>query len=291
MIALIPYYNFANAPRLLDNHITATRMITDTGTRCITIMLTLEGEADQGMQSWDGHTVLTRITRSILWHKEALINIGYAWARDNGHLDDGKVMWIDSGCYLGPDDAYAKVAATLDDKQIIQAFHRIHYHEQDGSVKTVARGMIQSKYHPPFIRRAPGGAWAAVSGFFEAGGLYPYAIMGGGDSVLTAAVAGINWIQPLSSYARTALMSYVRKMRRFQAHLGYASDVTFHHLWHMPPILAQIRARHGILVKHRFSPARDIVLENGILEWSPHALKTKPRLIKDVADYIKQRSS
>jgi hypothetical protein len=290
MLILIPYYNFTGYDRLLDNHIRAVQLMTAAGAECVTLQLTLEGAAVDRIPESSKHTVIRFSTRSILWHKEALINAGAAWAKEHGQLVDDKLLWIDSGCYLGPDTAYQTVADDLDKYDVVHALQRVNYYDANGVLGKHVRGAVNTIRNPPFIRKAPGGAWAAHLKFFEQGGLYPHCVTGGGDTAMLSAVCGIHWTMPMSSHAKPQFDKYVQRTQAFKYTFGYSAGVMFEHLWHMPAAKAKYAARHNILRKHSFSPGRDIEVQpNGLIEWSGEARRRKQEMVDKVADYIRSR--
>ena len=290
MIIVIPYYNFENNPALLANHNAGIAVANSAGYDCLTVEILLRDQ-QPSVHPTASNIVLHRRTRSAVWQKEAAVNLAYR------HLDslddfDGKMMWIDSGCYLDP-AMYAATDAKLDTVDVVQCFSVVRYLRPDKSVELTRMGHIYSKLFNGPVEGAPGGALAAKGQLFEEGGLYPYMIVGGGDSVFMHMVTGTDKYTALRNMPPALFAHMNAWCERMRKH-GWLYDYVpgpLYHLWHIVPVNRQERARHTLLRTGGFVPVVDADLCNGVIEWNHTRNPVKLAMHSAIQKYMQRRGS
>ena len=99
-----------------------------------------------------------------------------------------KIAWIDCDLIFLNDNWYHQASKKLDKHKLIQLY--THGYNTDKYGRTVLEFpsimyMRDRVPHSEWVKHSgyPGGAWAARRELWKHGGLYPYAVMGGGDTV------------------------------------------------------------------------------------------------------------
>jgi hypothetical protein len=284
MVTIIPFFDFVGSSIFANNHIEAVRKLTASGCSCLTVEAVLRGKQPVAWPEVPGHRVHHAFTNSILWHKEAFINLAVDMLEREGNLPDN-IMWIDSGCYLS--DGFLPLAIKeLERSSFIQPFSKAVFFDQRGKPEPAASilratGWVKSLecWVPgrSTVRRFNfGGAWAAkTTAFKELGGLPPYYIVGRGDG------AFVNTVIDYSQYARPG--------DKHNRHPLGSVPGTFYHLWHMHHKQRRATYRRRLLPRFNFDPATDVHFVDGVLEWTDHARTHKSRLIGLVARFINGR--
>ena len=274
VVAVVPYYNFFGSAWISENHAKAIQKLNESGVFCYTAEVSLDGVSK--VEESDYHRAIHRKTGSVLWHKEALINMAARWLRANTKYK--YVAWVDSGTFLSgnwADDFATKAGAG----KFVQLYNKFVYVNKAGT------GLVKSEYGAVCGRRRgrfrgtnPGGAWGCSLSFFSRNMLYPYCVAGGGDRVVYNAL--IRRPQPYSVYSNATLWA------ANVAHAVDYVDVPLVHLWHCSRDVKYHQDRHLALAALKYNPRTDVHLVNGILEWRT----AKAPLVKFVGDYLSGRS-
>ncbi len=282
-------------------------------------LLTVElAIGEQRHEVGDGHGEVLRLrARDALWHKERLLNLGIARLLDRGFE---KIAWLDADVLF--DDPYRwawRVADELDRSMLCQAFsiHRgamqaigaVRHARLSGrpSQRTVGPGLR----HPLGLPLGRSGfAWAARAELLRQVPLYDGAIIGGADRIMlraglprTASPAD-RWEtdlrDALESQHACGKCGHRNGSPAFTAHaldwarrwseaiggrMGFVHQAIVD-LEHGPRERRAYLARHEILFRHGFDPARDLIADgNGCWQWT----SDKPALHGEVLDYFRSR--
>ena len=288
MIVLIPYYNFEANESLRENHLQSVQKVIAEGYTCVTVEAVLDGRKPLQMETSKTNHHIRLATKSALWHKESLINVGRKMLIRIG-LHDGKLLWIDSGCYLG-DGVLALTESLLDEVDLIQPWTRVDYLSQNGnSIDKSYPGGVFADQATKSKHFAPGGAWAATDRFFEiSGGLYDKMIVGGGDSIFFEAVSRKNTAPPVpfSASMQKDVEKWSKRVIAGKVKAAYVPG-TLYHIWHMADKNRQHKSRRFILVDGEFDTNADVRrAENGLLEWVDPASE----MAQKVTSYMKGRT-
>jgi hypothetical protein len=125
-------------------------------------------------------------TDTVLWHKERLLNI--LTQRLPPHVD--KVAWLDCDVFVENDNWAEEVSYLLNEYKIVQLGREHLYLNTLGQVDRKHGTLGYGIHHRAsdwnnYAVHHPGLGWAASRDlFFKHGGLFEYAISGGGDGIM-----------------------------------------------------------------------------------------------------------
>jgi len=278
LIAVIPYYNFCKQPWLLENHLKQVRDLDRQGVENVTYELSVTGQFEMP----DDINSVKISSRSIMWHKEDLIN------KAASELPHKNIAWLDSGILLS--DGWAeKVVKKLEKTDIIQCFSHLYwYARRGGIIEGTGPGTMFGKKLNKIYSTGFGGAWAARREFFDEIGLFPFNIVGGGDIIVCSALLGLHSTVTLDRYSNAhydAIIDWIERVRRMNLKSDFIYG-QFKHLWHGSMRRRQYIQRSDILKHYNFNPSEDVRLENGILEWS----SGKVGMYKCIVEYMMIRN-
>lgn len=233
-------------------------------------------------------------TDQILWHKEAMINLGLQRLY---HLDPESqfIGWFDCDVTFAAPDWVDRTIHGLMHHPIIQPFAQaIHLDANEeelwncpSSFKAFLDGRGYHQ-HPPIptsylFKGHPGLAWAARREALDAlGGLYDLCAAGSGDTVMSNCLKG-DWACYLPTHPSDGM---VRSIKRWAArcdqfirmNVGYAHGSLLHH-WHGKSEKRGYEKRWSILSFHNFDPTEDLVRDSqGLYRWAGN----KPQLEDDI---------
>lgn len=212
----------------------------------------------------------------MVWQKEALLNMAeklvpeeYDW-----------IAWVDA------DLMFERPLSIPDtDKDIYQLFDTAIWTAKNGRSEMQKPSSAAFGFDPSWTTH-PGFAWAMRRSLWKkAGGLYPYALSGGGDSVMACAFLKQHVWGELKPHLGTNHEPYLKWATNFtDAKVGYVPQNVWHE-WH-----GTMQDRDYVGRKERVSKVdvtKDLaILENGTLSWTPNAT---PELIQDVRSYFASR--
>lgn len=215
------------------------------------------------------------ISKSILWHKEDLLNIGISECNHN------KLVCLD--CDLANlDERWVKDLETaLDQHNVVQPFSAVYNLDQDGNVLFSQRSIASSQDSFDLLTQRKSGAptagytWAFRKDFIAKYGLYDRCIVGGGDTALACAVLG--------KYDTVMDLHFMNPQQR-ETYLNWATGINkdasvgsvnkeIVHMWHGSFESRKSSERHKGLQPFAYDPNTDVTLTPegvfaGVLEWS-----------------------
>ena len=232
-------------------------------------------------------------TKSIVWHKENLINIAVQ------HLpDDWEYMaWIDSDIEFQNKNWVKDTIEALQIYKIVQLFsHAIDLgpkketlHVHIGFCYQYVNGEVWKS--PKYGCWHPGYAWAITKSAYNAiGGLMEFPILGSADNHMALAFIGLI-DKSLNSklhenYKMLANIFQDRCEKHIKRNIGFVSG-TILHFYHGDKADRRYQDRWLILINNQFDPLRDIKKDCKNL-WVLEDDKIKLR--DDIIDYFRRRN-
>jgi len=268
------------------------------GVRLLTVELAYGERPFEVTRAGDPAHVQLR-TRSEIWSKENLLNIGIA------HLpEDWKyVAWIDADiCFQNPDWA-AEAVERLQLFSVVQLFshaHDLDPHHQVLEARTPKTGFMHAWWHGLPASKAyddgnwhPGYAWAIRREAYVAlGGLMDFCVLGSADRHMAMALVG----KAVLSVNRQVSQAYKKKVLAWQErarihvrrNVNYVPGLITHH-WHGKKRDRRYVERWGILAKWGFDPDLDLARD-----WAQHGLleltDRSDGLRDDIRRYLRARN-
>lgn len=198
-------------------------------------------------------------TRHELWHKERALNIAVEHL-SRTHPDWQYVCWVDADVHFARDDWAEETVEQLQHYDVVQPWSQAHDTGPDHHViKTMpsfcyahVNGLQDPAKDSRTLRDAsescyaqspgsdenkrrwhhPGLAWAFTRHAWETlGGLYEYAIVGGGDSIIALALIGlvrVCGVKHCSAAMDATLYEYERRAAALRRNIGYVSGPILH---------------------------------------------------------------
>lgn len=232
------------------------------------------------------HKINGDITKSFMWQKERLINVGI----QNLPADVDAVAWIDMDAVFQNPNWYEDTKRMLEEYPIVQMYERIDYWGPDRSVirQTNSWAYNWNNGLNGKVYGAPGFAWAARRDAIP-WGIYDKDIIGGGDChAIAAFVEERKWIEKAySSLKRPAADFEEWKQKQYPLignRIGCVPGVACH-IYHGSREKRQYGDRIQILIENDFCINDIRVAQNGAWEWATD----KPRLHRAVRDYFLNR--
>lgn len=230
--------------------------------------------------------------RSLVWGKENLLNIGISRLPDNWKY----VAWIDADVIFRRKDWARATLHALQLHDVVQPWSDCYdlgpggehiAHHRSFCAQYVAGAKLGNG---AYTFAHPGYAWAATRDAIDGlGGLIETAALGAADHHMALALVGRvaeSAHGGVSGAYRAPLLRWQDRANRFVAgNIGVVPG-TIEHLWHGPKASRRYVERWGVLVKHGFDPAADLVRNSwGVLELAGN----KPGLRRDMQRYFHQR--
>lgn len=217
---------------------------------------------------------------NFLWQKERLINL----AVEQMPAEIDKIAWVDCDIIFFNKRWLRQTERKLDEFPVCQPFTNFLNTRVGGAI-TPHRHSFGASYGKPkeeMLHGHPGFAWAARREMFP---LYDKAIIGGGDSLLTKAWAGIEKAGLLDTMNPEWKSHWMEWASTRRAKIGVThGDII--HLHHGSYENRAYMTRWQRLWRHGYDPRTDLVDdENGLLKWAGN----KPELQAEVKDYFMSR--
>lgn len=257
----------------------------------------------------DADILIRQRTRTVLWHKERLLNIGI----ENLPGECDSVCWLDSDVIFANDDWVAQTREALGRAPVVQPFRQCIWLPPDcesveiSNTNYPATGGEFGRHHgfafgwkhfgvhalpARILFGHVGFAWAARRPLLERIGLYDRAVAGSGDNLMAHAFVGNRTFLEGEGrrYPVGLLNDYVRWADRAHAEvrgrLDYAEGILFH-LWHGTQEKRQYATRHRMLARHGYDPDAHIELdEGGVYRWTE---RVPPEMIADLRKFFVTR--
>jgi len=281
IICVIPFFNFNDNPILVANHNATIQDLDAHGIPNITIECLLPHQ----LSTLDCSRI-TVSTSSVLWQKEALLNHVFPFYQHVPYI-----VWLDSGILMS-EGWIDETLTALQSSDVVQCFTFGIFMRKDGIIDNIS----QTSFAYSFLHKKPvalqtactGAAMAARSSVFKTASLYPYCIVGGGDTrfMNVFRTVPINCRPACNTVQFIHYNEWLTEMRKLDLKLGYSNKTFFTHLWHMNQANRQIGNRQAILKYGGYNPVGDTDLINGTLEWTDIASSL---LKKEVEQYIRNR--
>ena len=245
--------------------------------------------------------LITRIqvrSKTILWTKENLINIGFAEVSRN---PDAKYFcWPDGDLTFRNQDWASETVHALQHYDVVQPWeHAYDLGPNNNHMAVYNSWCRQYHYGLPCVHDGktydyahPGYAWACTrDAFNHLGGLMEFCIMGSADYHM--AMGLINKLEPTNPGAGLAesynreLMSWQDKANTFiKGNIGFVPG-TIEHSFHGPKVDRKYNDRWSILRRNKYDLDHDIKKNSyGVIELSGN----KPGLRSDLDHYFRQRN-
>lgn len=233
--------------------------------------------------------------RTLVWNKEALINIGV------GRLppDSKYIAWIDADIFFRLKDWASETVQALQQYDVVQPWSDCYDIGPNGEHLQVHRGFARLFHEgKPIVPSGaygyefahPGYAWAATRQAREWTGGLIEAALGAGDHHMALALIGRVGESVPGGIHPNYLAALEQWQRRAQHHvagnIGYVPG-TIEHRWHGSKERRGYISRWGILTKHQFDPVADIKRNtHGV----PELAGNKPELARDIDRYFRSRA-
>ena len=217
-------------------------------------------------------------SKSMLWQKERLLNLGISWLPESCKY----VAWLDCDLVFTNPNWARQTVAVLKQSPIAQVFqtcHRLpqeyssaesvgHICESFGSITpsdpiaVLNTGKFEDHGHTGY-------GWAARRDILDKHGLYEYAIAGSADHYMAHAIYGDFdgvCIQRLMNNNQQLVRHFAEWGKNFyddvQGNLGVVPGEVLH-LWHGDLVNRNYGVRHKELARLNFDPFTDIVAQPG----------------------------
>jgi len=231
-------------------------------------------------------------TRSEIWHKENMINLGVA--RLPGCWE--YMAWIDADIEFANVNWVDETLHALQHYDIVQMFQTATMLGPDQRVLTLHQGFAYSYLKGAKLGRSyplwhPGFAWAATRCAWDnIGGLPDFCILGSADHSFACLLIGkLDFSLPskISEPYRRHLEIYQDNCeRKIQRNIGFVEG-NVQHYWHGSIKNRRYKERWQILTDNDFDPDADLVRDwQGVY----HLTGNKPRLRAEISQYFVQRN-
>lgn len=230
-------------------------------------------------------------TKTPLWHKENMINIGTKM-----FPPDWKAMaWIDA------DIEFESNTWALDTLKILNGYadmvqlfsHAVDLDKDEATMHVANSGGYQYEKNLPYRMGInywhPGYAWACTRKAYETmGGLYENAILGSGDQIMMLSLLGqVEKALNPNNHEEYKKDAFLFQERVRQIRFSYVPGV-IRHYFHGTKANRRYRERWQILVDHKYEPHEHLKKEpNGLLVPSNTC---PPKLLEDILQYFKDRN-
>ena len=219
--------------------------------------------------------------RHVLWQKEALLNL----ALRRVPPEYNAIAWIDGDVTFMDPNWAVKTESVLACVDVVQPFSEALWTDEDGRI-TTRRSSSTSVGLDRNWRGHPGFAWAARREVLNrCGGLYPFTLVGNGDTLMALAFMG----RPVLESWKGKLGADSTAYDSWKGALGRLSIGTVHgrlvHEWHGHRKDRQYTARSELVKGLVFAEAATLD-DNGLLGWADH-IPTETR--KAVSEFFRKR--
>ncbi len=232
------------------------------------------------------HKIVGDLTKSFMWQKERLLNVGI----QSLPADVDAVAWIDMDAVFQNPNWYQDAKQLLEQFPIVQLYDRVDYLGPDRDIirQTNSWAFNWNNGLNGKVYGAPGFAWAARREAIP-WGIYDKDIIGGGDChAIAAYVQERKWVEKqYSSLKRPAADFDAWKRRQLpliNGNIGCVSGAAYH-LYHGTREKRKYGDRLQILKDNDFCISDIQIGENGVWEWSSN----KPKLHADIRNYFLNR--
>lgn len=310
------FFNPGGSQRRVENFKAFHDGILATGVRCVVVELAF---GTTPFQLGEHEDIIQLRTNDVMWHKEALLNIGIRRLLAAG---TEKIAWLDGDIIFDDTDWAYHIARELDEVNLCQVFSTVEIVGEDGSTPEVGPSAIKyykdtGKYftqNPRSLRGLlrghlrggqSGFGWAARAEVFDKTLLYDRVIVGGGDKLILAASLTDNLAdERLGALTHSTIRCELCGHRNYSeaysdsfldwakgwseavgAKVGYA-NLHISDMYHGKRSDRKYMTRRDLLYRHNYDPNSDISLDDtGLLDWTSE----KSELHHDIEAYFLSR--
>ena len=297
------FFNPAKYCNKIENYRIFKESIKKQGLKFVCVELAFGNEPFE-LSEEDADILVQVRSKSILWQKERLLNIGLK------HLpeDCDKVAWLDADIIFEDNNWIKKSKELLEKYAVIQLFSlsvNLPEGEKNPCDKIPKKFLFSygfGKISPGFnyslafwgdnkLKRKgnPGHAWAIRRDIIEECGFFDKGILGSGDDIMAGAFIGSSLYDDAQGFNDELKKSrdiWANKIFSLTKGSSFYMDNTVFHLWHGNKKNRFYIRRYNTIKKLIFDPEKDLKInEWGCWEWN-----TKEELLKDeVKKYFLKR--
>lgn len=290
---LTTYFNPAKYNNKIENYRKFRECSKKQGLKLLCVELAFNDDRFE-LDEKDADILIQVRSKSIMWQKERLLNIGLK----NLPKNCDKIAWLDCDIIFQNDNWIEETSKLLEEYKIVQPFsfvikspkyfsnfniHDLNFGFDDGEishgfaygVKHFGEPVLNSQVYN-YIGNI-GYAWSARKEFIETHGFYDKSVMGANDVILAYAFYGKMFNQLMDIYPKKLLDDikiYSDKISSFvKSNVGYTKGVIVH-IWHGSIKHRGYGIREFFFSKHNFDPKNDLKLnKDGCYEWNSKKIK------------------
>jgi hypothetical protein len=270
------------------------KRVLDAGARLTTVEAAF-GDRPLELKDTDRINHISLTTKTELWHKEAMLNIGISQLPP-----DWKYMaWIDSDVLFARPDWVQETLQQLQHYSVVQMFSQARdltpnysqFHDHKGFVWSWRTGQNPGQSYNMWH---PGFAWAARRDAIDhIGRLFDYAILGAADRHMACSMIGrIEDSFPdglkteCPEYYEKLLVYQERALKHINKNIGYVDGLLLHY-WHGKKADRRYMDRWKILMNCKYDPELDLKRDwQGLWQIADHAVDLRDQ----IRDYFRQRN-
>lgn len=274
------FFNFANFKRPQSNLHRFLRQMKRDGVSVFGLEMSFDGNfLTIGEPHW--RQVVLDPTRQSLWQKEAALNL----VAKTLPPEVTAVAWVDADVWFTDPNWESQTLNALEEYDIVQMFETCHWTEEDGRIIESLPSCGKSGL-PAAGKAHSGFAWAMRRNLWDkVGGLYPYVMSGGADSIMAAAFQRVgNWPRVWCHVGQDKI-PFLRWMDLFDdVSVGYTPGELVHE-WHGSAKNRDYIGRAERLADFHVSEHLEFD-KRGLLRWTEGAPDT---IVKIAAEYFPSR--
>lgn len=274
------FFNFAGFKRPQSNLQRFLRQMTRDGVAVYGVELSVDGNfATVGKPNWQQFVIDPRT--QTLWQKEAALNV----AAKSLPMEVTAIAWVDADVWFTNPNWAEDTLQALKWHDIVQMFETCHWVDESG---TVVQSLSSCGKIPitPEGKSHSGFAWAMRRSLWDkAGGLFPFALSGGGDSLMAATFQRVDFWDRVRLHFGRSLVPFLRWASAFESvSTGFVAGQLYHE-WHgtarnrdyygRAERLSEVSAEHHLEFDKR-----------GLLRWTNEA---PAAIVKAAAEYFPSR--
>lgn len=274
------FFNFAGFTRPQANLTRFLRQMAKDRVSVYGVEMSFNGRfVTLGERGWN--QVVLDPSRQMLWQKEAAINAASRMLPE----ETSAVAWVDADVWFANPAWPAEALKALETHEVVQLFERAHWTDEGGRVESTR---ASSGVRPLTIKwdSHPGFAWAMRRNLWDrSGGLYPFAISGGGDSIMATSFQQTSKWDHLWNHVGVSRSAYLKWESNFTGvSVGFVPGELYHE-WHGSRKDRDYLNR--ALRMKDLDVTRDLEFDKrGLLRWTNDA---PAAIIKAAADYFPSR--
>jgi hypothetical protein len=289
------YFNPCHYASKLKNYKLFREGIEGVGVKILTVELAF-GEDCFELEGFEDILFLRTGEDNVMWQKERLLNIGIRQLINENYE---KIAWLDADVVFENDNWANYLSQELDKYPLCQVFEEINFKKSE-NIEVSVKGCIKDLHERRSLsnmRSVTGFGWAARADILKKVMLFDFAILGGGDALISYAsffnhphwrdyLSNLLVIKSMPWYLFQDYLEWAKKWGSLiKGRVGYV-ETKIKSLYHGEIKKRQYRLRDEILLKYAYNPRIDIMNGvNGIFEWNSDKLE----LHKEIKNYFYTR--